>query len=594
LNNKSLIWFFVIILVFVWVFRGHLQVSNFPPDVENAYADTTGTLRPTADGGNETGQWKNTSGNECSGGGVDCYTEVDESSGSSCTNSDGDTSYLEGVNNGANQTFDISESSITNDSTITALNITVCYQRKDSGSESNTFQTRRCVDGSCTNSGTNITTGTSYAETTQSHAGLSITKSASTDIEIGVSITGSNGKEIRISQIYVDITYTLPDTTAPDAVTDLALSGATTSTIDLAWTAPGDDGSTGTATTYDVRYSTSAINDGNWASATTVTGEPTPSVAGTSEAMTVSGLSADTTYFFALKTSDEVPNESGTSNSPSLSTTAGATPTPTPTPTPDPGDPDDATVTNVGGGGNSPTEIVFSGKAYPGATLGVHLIGDEYDNVLIDGEFTTGSDGSFFKQVVSPVQEIRTYVLLINDRDGKSGKAKFFTREFRSSTRVEWKDLLFPPMIDTNKLSFTRNELLFVTGYAAPGNKIEALIDGTVFESITAESNGLYRIIINTSDIVLGSHKLQTRQISSSGKKSDLSGTKSFKISSFSFANIDMNDDEQINIQDWSIFLTNWSSEDEERHNKDDLNGDGRVDVADFSVFLTSFQLGNR
>ena len=53
---------------------------------------------------------------------------------------------------------------------------------------------------------------------------------------------------------------------------------------------------------------TSTINDGNWATATQVTGEPTPAAAGTNQNMTVSGLSADTTYYFAMKTADEVPN----------------------------------------------------------------------------------------------------------------------------------------------------------------------------------------------------------------------------------------------------------------------------------------------
>ena len=113
------------------------------------------------------------------------------------------------------------------------------------------------------------------------------------------------------------------DTTAPSAIANLALSGATSSSINLAWTAPGDDGSTGTATTYDVRYSTATITEGNWASATLATGEPSPSVAGSSESMTVSGLTASTTYYFAIKTSDEVPNTAGISNVPSLATLAG-------------------------------------------------------------------------------------------------------------------------------------------------------------------------------------------------------------------------------------------------------------------------------
>jgi hypothetical protein len=111
------------------------------------------------------------------------------------------------------------------------------------------------------------------------------------------------------------------DVTAPAAVTNLATSGATASSITLTWTAPGDSGTTGTATTYDIRYSTATISDANWGSATQVTGEPVPAVAGTAQNMTVSGLSAGTTYYFGIKTADEVPNWSGLSNVPSGTTT---------------------------------------------------------------------------------------------------------------------------------------------------------------------------------------------------------------------------------------------------------------------------------
>lgn len=113
------------------------------------------------------------------------------------------------------------------------------------------------------------------------------------------------------------------DTTAPAAVTNLSAGGASSSSIQLSWTAPGDDGSTGTATTYDVRYSTSAITAANWASASQATGEPAPAAAGSAQSFTVTGLSASTTYYFALKTRDEVSNESTLSNVVSLGTTAG-------------------------------------------------------------------------------------------------------------------------------------------------------------------------------------------------------------------------------------------------------------------------------
>jgi len=110
------------------------------------------------------------------------------------------------------------------------------------------------------------------------------------------------------------------DTTPPAAITDLSASNATLSSIDLTWTAPGDDENTGTAQSYDIRYSTSTITEGNWASATTVTGEPTPLIAGSSQSITITELSSATTYYFAMKTSDEEPNVSGLSNVPSLST----------------------------------------------------------------------------------------------------------------------------------------------------------------------------------------------------------------------------------------------------------------------------------
>jgi len=283
------------------------------------FANTTATLRPIADGGDDSADWEDSNRDACNT--LNCYLEVDETSGSSCSNSDGDTSFIEGTVNGTSQTFDLDESSIPDNSTITAIDITVCHSKK--GAQSNDFQTRRCIDGSCTNSGINITAGDSYTETTQSHTGLSITKISSTDIEIGVVITGSSDKEARISQISAVITYTPPgDVTAPADTTDLAASNPTTSTIDLAWTAPGDDGSSGTATTYDIRYSTSIITEGNWSSATQASGEPTPSVASSLESMTVSSLSAGTTYYFALKTSDEIPNTSGISNIASSTTEA--------------------------------------------------------------------------------------------------------------------------------------------------------------------------------------------------------------------------------------------------------------------------------
>lgn len=84
--------------------------------------------------------------------------------------------------------------------------------------------------------------------------------------------------------------------------------------VTLTWTAPGDDGNTGTASQYDIRYHTAPITDLNWDACTQVLGEPSPQPAGSTEVFIVDGLNPSTTYYFAIKAADEVPNWSALSN----------------------------------------------------------------------------------------------------------------------------------------------------------------------------------------------------------------------------------------------------------------------------------------
>jgi len=107
----------------------------------------------------------------------------------------------------------------------------------------------------------------------------------------------------------------IPDDTKPPAeITDLATTDPKAHSLVLTWTAPGDDGNEWQAELYDIRYSTSEINDGNWDDARKCTGEPIPKPAGEPEVFTVTGLSPETTYYFAMKTTDELYNWSGLSN----------------------------------------------------------------------------------------------------------------------------------------------------------------------------------------------------------------------------------------------------------------------------------------
>jgi len=100
----------------------------------------------------------------------------------------------------------------------------------------------------------------------------------------------------------------------------LAQGGASAT---LSWTAPGDDGTTGTAAQYEVRLSTSPIDAANFASATLVANPPAPLAAGTPQSMFLTGLQTLTQYWVAVRTADDRGNWSAISNVVNFTTSGG-------------------------------------------------------------------------------------------------------------------------------------------------------------------------------------------------------------------------------------------------------------------------------
>ncbi|MFQ5454773.1 MAG: FG-GAP-like repeat-containing protein [Nitrospirota bacterium] len=125
-----------------------------------------------------------------------------------------------------------------------------------------------------------------------------------------------------ISNVVFDTTSILPDNIPPSVILDLNVTNITTDSITLTWTASGDDGDIGVASQYDLRLSLFPINDNgtDFDSAEIITGLPAPAPAGTTETFTVSGLSPEITYYFAIKAIDNVGNVSPLSNIPQITT----------------------------------------------------------------------------------------------------------------------------------------------------------------------------------------------------------------------------------------------------------------------------------
>jgi len=104
------------------------------------------------------------------------------------------------------------------------------------------------------------------------------------------------------------------DSIPPSAITDFHVIDSAMNSVTLQWTATGFSADSGAASSYDIRYANFVINAGNFSSAHRVSNVTKPMVAGTTESFTVSGLTAESTYWFAIKASDYFGNTSIISN----------------------------------------------------------------------------------------------------------------------------------------------------------------------------------------------------------------------------------------------------------------------------------------
>ncbi|MGV3721988.1 MAG: S8 family serine peptidase, partial [Actinomycetota bacterium] len=98
------------------------------------------------------------------------------------------------------------------------------------------------------------------------------------------------------------------DTTAPGPPTNLRATHRASSAVLLAWTSAGDDGSSGAASRFDVRYSTQVITAANFATAAQALNAPAPLPAGSAHSLLIAGLDPNTSYHFAIRAIDNVGN----------------------------------------------------------------------------------------------------------------------------------------------------------------------------------------------------------------------------------------------------------------------------------------------
>ncbi|MEA2112549.1 MAG: fibronectin type III domain-containing protein [Patescibacteria group bacterium] len=370
-----------------------------------------------------------------------------------------------------------------------------------------------------------------------------------------------------------------PDTTAPSAISDLAASSPTQTSIDLNWTAVGDDGSTGTATSYDVRYSTAIITEANWSSAIQVSGEPIPALSGTYELMTVSNLDSEVIYYFAIKTTDDNSNTSDISN------VINAQTNPVP----------NIVIPEAGGagGGVAPTSVIFSGQAYSGSKIIVQMkdnLNPIYRNVPLS-IYEMSDSGEFYISYTALLSGKYFLTLRARDRAGQETGTQSFSVDFTTDKKLEVLDIFMPPTVSFNQDLIRQVDPLTISGYSSPDSKIKLEIDDIIVGETKVDDSGSYLFNFEPGNFSLGLHYVRTKQILEDGTESNFSFPRTFKISSLSYPRADFNKDGTVDVVDWSIFLFRWGGDDDNLKREIDLDLDGITNIKDFSIFLKAVKI---
>ena len=126
-------------------------------------------------------------------------------------------------------------------------------------------------------------------------------------------LPGLAGRCVSGGRLNLDVASADPDSIPPGVIADLAVTRPGSNSMDLGWTATGDDGNTGTATRYELRYAMHPFGAADFDSLTRVPA-PRPAIAGTGERWRVTGLATNTHYWFALRARDDFNNAGPVSN----------------------------------------------------------------------------------------------------------------------------------------------------------------------------------------------------------------------------------------------------------------------------------------
>jgi len=229
------------------------------------------------------------------------------------------------------------------------------------------------------------------------------------------------------------------------------------------------------------------------------------------------------------------------------------------------------------------SNINFAGLAPPQSTV----------TVLKDGVYATQSQtnsiGAFTASLTGLERGVYTFLIYATDSASRKSASVASTLTLGQGTSNSISSLLVPPTIELSSEALEVAADVRVFGAGLRGSTIELALRTSGEKKYTTtiastSANGAWEITVPSKDLSRGTQTLRASGLiggRASGNSTEVTLTVG-GVTASSGVTGDINGDGKVNLVDFSIFLLNWNTSNEES----DFNDDGTVNLADFSILL--------
>jgi hypothetical protein len=242
-----------------------------------------------------------------------------------------------------------------------------------------------------------------------------------------------------------------------------------------------------------------------------------------------------------------------------------------------------------GGGGAAPlpvTQVVFSGRAYPGS--GVNLLKDAQ---LVAK--TVADPGANF-QISLTGLSAGSYIFSLYGEDNSGRRSNLFTFPITITSGVitQVSNIFIAPTIDLDKSEVKKGDNLAIFGQSAANAAITIAVhsDEELFFKVKSDKSGAYFYNLDTTNLTIGQHAVMAKAALAEGI-SPFGAAVGFSVglknvekapAKKGAERADANKDGRINLIDFSISAY-WYKR-PSPPSSIDLSGDGKIDIKDFSI----------